>query len=88
VPNPCGGGAQCITNTTNGTYQCKCPPGTFGSQCKPDPCASDPCKRGSQCLPIDAGAITILGSCSCVNSSPSYVCVCQGSFPNFVGTLC
>uniref|UniRef100_A0A803V7W6 Neurogenic locus notch homolog protein 1 n=1 Tax=Ficedula albicollis TaxID=59894 RepID=A0A803V7W6_FICAL len=77
-------------------YKCRCPPGWSGKTCQQaDPCASNPCANGGQCVPFEAHYV-----CRCTagfhganckqdvnecNISPP-VCKNGGSCTNEVGT--
>ena len=63
--------------------------GFFGKPCQPDPCLSNPCKPGSQCVPVEAGAlISSIANCNCSNPTATYLCVCPTFQPPSASVVC
>ncbi|XP_076084747.1 aggrecan core protein-like isoform X2 [Mytilus galloprovincialis] len=73
--SPCINNGECIVQ--NGTYNCDCPAGYFGSECQVTPCSSSPCVNGGKCT--TTGSLYV---CSCPTGYNGNQCQVKPSCDN------
>ncbi|XP_058853063.1 protocadherin Fat 2-like [Acipenser ruthenus] len=78
--DPCRNGGTC-QDTSTGEFLCSCAPQYFGSRCEiaDNPCLSNPCLHGRQCVPSSKGYLCNCPQPDTRNRCEDYVDVCHSS---------